>query len=72
MGGELHPDFVTISFAILGVVGFELKRECVHVNICECVQTYEYGRTYMHAHMPTWYLGLNIWPNTYLCVLGCF
>lgn len=71
MGGR-RSDFVTISLAILGVVGFELKRECVHVNICECVQTFEYARTYTHVHMPTWYLGLNIWPNPYLCVLDCF
>lgn len=63
-GWGLRSDFVTISLAILRVVGFELKRECVHVNICECVQTFEYRRTYTHVHMPTWYLSLNIWPLT--------
>ena len=46
------------------------------MNICEYVYTlgnmytYEHRRAYTHVHMPTWYLGLNVWPNNLFCVLA--
>lgn len=76
MGEEFHPDFVAIRFAILGVIGFESEKEvvCTYVNVWRFGNMYtrEHGRAYSHVHMPTWYLGLNIWPDNYLCVLDCF